>query len=51
MTSAKAWGIDARLLTPAEIKELVPFINEEILLGGFYTPSVSVRRLAARPAR
>ena len=41
MTSAKAWGIDARLLTPAEIKELVPFINEEILLGGFYTPSVS----------
>jgi len=42
MTSAKAWGIDARLLTPAEIKELVPFINEEILLGGYYTPSVSV---------
>ncbi|HEX4983352.1 MAG TPA: FAD-dependent oxidoreductase [Ilumatobacteraceae bacterium] len=42
MTSAKAWGIDARLLTPAEIKELVPFINADILLGGFYTPSVSV---------
>jgi glycine cleavage system aminomethyltransferase T/glycine/D-amino acid oxidase-like deaminating enzyme len=42
MTSAKAWGIDARLLTPAEVKELVPFINSDILLGGFYTPSVSV---------
>ncbi len=42
MTSAKAWGIDARLLTPAEVKELVPFINEKILLGGYYTPSVSV---------
>ncbi|MEO8363364.1 MAG: FAD-dependent oxidoreductase [Ilumatobacteraceae bacterium] len=42
MTSAKAWGIEAKLLTPAEIKELVPFINEKILLGGFYTPSVSV---------
>ncbi len=41
MTSAKAWGIDARLITPAEVKELVPFINEEIILGGFYTPSVS----------
>jgi glycine cleavage system aminomethyltransferase T/glycine/D-amino acid oxidase-like deaminating enzyme len=41
MTSAKAWGIDARLVTPAEIKEMVPFINEEILLGGYYTPSVS----------
>jgi glycine cleavage system aminomethyltransferase T/glycine/D-amino acid oxidase-like deaminating enzyme len=42
MTSAKAWGIDARLLTPAEIAELVPFINADLLLGGFYTPSVSV---------
>ncbi len=42
MTSAKAWGIDSKLLTPAEVKELVPFINEEIVLGGFYTPSVSV---------
>ena len=42
MTSAKAWGIDARLLTPKEVKELVPFINEKIVLGGFYTPSVSV---------
>src|ERR1700710_3008702 len=41
MTSAKAWGIPSQLVTPAEIKELVPFINEEILLGGFYTPSVS----------
>ena len=42
MTSATAYGIEGRLLTPAEIKEMVPFINDEILLGGFYTPSVSV---------
>src|SRR5690606_8334713 len=42
MTSAKAYGIDAKLLTPAEVKGLVPFINDEIVLGGFYTPSVSV---------
>ena len=42
MTSAKAWGIDARLVTPAEIKEIVPFINDEIILGGYLTPSVSV---------
>ena len=41
MTSAKAWGIDAKLLTPAEVKELVPFINADIILGGYYTPSVS----------
>ena len=42
MTSATTWGIESHLLTPAEIKEKVPFVNEEILLGGFYTPSVSV---------
>jgi glycine cleavage system aminomethyltransferase T/glycine/D-amino acid oxidase-like deaminating enzyme len=42
MTSATAWGIDARLLSPAEVKDLVPFINEDVVLGGFYTPSVSV---------
>src|SRR5438552_3625489 len=43
MASAKSWGVDsARLVTPAEIKELVPFIDESILLGGFYSPTVSV---------
>ena len=30
------------LLTDAEIKALVPFINEEIILGGFYTPGAGV---------
>ncbi len=43
MGSAKAWGVDGcRLVTPAEIKELVPYVDESILLGGFYTPSVAV---------
>lgn len=42
MTSAKAWGIESHMVTPAEIKEMVPFVDEGILLGGFYTPSVSV---------
>jgi glycine cleavage system aminomethyltransferase T/glycine/D-amino acid oxidase-like deaminating enzyme len=43
MVSAKTWGIEpTSLLTPAEIKELVPFINETILLGGFYTPGAGV---------
>ncbi|TML69239.1 MAG: FAD-dependent oxidoreductase [Actinobacteria bacterium] len=43
MASAKSWGVDsARLVTPAEIKELVPYIDESILLGGFYSPTVSV---------
>ncbi len=42
MTSAKAWGVEAELLTPAQVKELVPFINDEVILGGFHCPSVSV---------
>lgn len=40
MASSKAWGIDSELVTPARIRELVPFINEKILLGGFYTPGI-----------
>ncbi len=42
MSSATAWGIEAELLTPSQVKELVPFIEESVILGGFYTPSVSV---------
>jgi glycine cleavage system aminomethyltransferase T/glycine/D-amino acid oxidase-like deaminating enzyme len=42
MTSAKTWGIESHLLSPTEVKDMVPFINTEIILGGFYTPSVSV---------
>src|SRR3954453_8244798 len=36
MASAKSWGVEGcRLVTPAEIKELVPYVDESILLGGF----------------
>ena len=43
MASSKSWGVEgSRLISPAEIKELVPFINEKILLGGFYNPKVGV---------
>jgi heterotetrameric sarcosine oxidase gamma subunit len=42
MTSAKAWGIESELLTPSQVKELVPFLDESVILGGFHTPSVSV---------
>ncbi len=59
MDSSKNWAIDsARLLTPAEIKELVPFIDTDILVGGFYVPrSASATRcgsgrcVARRPRR
>lgn len=42
MSSAKAWGIDSKLITPDEIQELVPFCETDQLIGGFYTPSVGV---------
>jgi glycine cleavage system aminomethyltransferase T/glycine/D-amino acid oxidase-like deaminating enzyme len=41
-TSARAWGIEAELLTPAEVVAKAPFVNGDAILGGFYTPSVSV---------
>jgi glycine cleavage system aminomethyltransferase T/glycine/D-amino acid oxidase-like deaminating enzyme len=43
MASAESWGIaPVSLVTPAEVKELVPYIDESIILGGFYTPGVGV---------
>ena len=42
MTSARVWGIESELLTPSEVVARVPFVNPEVILGGFYTPGVSV---------
>ncbi|HUG30980.1 MAG TPA: FAD-dependent oxidoreductase [Candidatus Limnocylindria bacterium] len=43
MTSSKAWGIEGvELISPERVKEMVPFINEQIILGGFWTPGVAV---------
>jgi glycine/D-amino acid oxidase-like deaminating enzyme len=43
LASAAAWGIEAvSLLSPAQVKELVPYLEESVILGGFYTPSVGV---------
>src|SRR6202521_1514879 len=43
MASPAAWGIEpVSLVTPAEVKQLVPYIDESIIVGGFYTPGVGV---------
>src|SRR3954471_8626771 len=43
MSSAKAWGIDdVSMLTPAQVKELVPYVEESVIVGGFYTESVGI---------
>jgi glycine cleavage system aminomethyltransferase T/glycine/D-amino acid oxidase-like deaminating enzyme len=41
-TAAKAWGIPARLLTPAEVGKLVPYLDESVILGGAHFPTVGV---------
>lgn len=41
ITSGKSWGVDGmHLISPAQVKELVPFINEKIILNGFYTEGI-----------
>jgi heterotetrameric sarcosine oxidase gamma subunit len=43
MASATAWGIgDVELISPARVKELVPYVNESVILGGFHTASVGI---------
>jgi len=43
MSSAKSWGIkDVEIISPERCRELVPYLDESVILGGFYTPSVGV---------
>jgi glycine cleavage system aminomethyltransferase T/glycine/D-amino acid oxidase-like deaminating enzyme len=43
MSSAASWGIEGvSIVSPAHIKEMVPFVDESILVGGFYTEGVGV---------
>ncbi len=39
---AHSWGIDSELLTPAQVGELVPYMDTSRILGGFHTPAVGV---------
>jgi len=41
-TAAKAWGIPAQLLSPAEVAKLVPYLDESVILGGAHFPTVGV---------
>jgi glycine cleavage system aminomethyltransferase T/glycine/D-amino acid oxidase-like deaminating enzyme len=43
VASAKAWGVEpVSLLSPAEVKALVPFIDDAVIVGGFHSPGVAV---------
>jgi glycine cleavage system aminomethyltransferase T/glycine/D-amino acid oxidase-like deaminating enzyme len=43
VASACSWGVEpVSLLNPEQIAGLVPFINQKLILGGFYTPGAGV---------
>ena len=41
-TAAKAWGIPAQMVSPAEVAKLVPYLDESVILGGAHFPTVGV---------
>ncbi len=42
LASSHAWGIEAELITPAEAKHLVPYLDAGVILGAFHAPGVLV---------
>ncbi|MDS2173237.1 FAD-dependent oxidoreductase [Nesterenkonia sp. CL21] len=42
MSSAAAWGVEAELIGPARVRELMPHIREDLLLAGFHTPTGAI---------
>ena len=42
MASAASWGVEGLAGDAAEIKELVPYIDETVIVGGFYSEGVGV---------
>ena len=41
-SAAKAWGIPAQVISPAEVAKLVPYLDESVILGGASYPTVGV---------
>ena len=42
MSSARAWGIEAEMVSPEFVKEKVPFIETDQFIGAFWQPGVGV---------
>ncbi|MGC3021841.1 GcvT family protein [Brevibacterium sp. FAM 24630] len=42
MASARAWGIESELVSPAEVAQKVPFLDPDVIVGAFWTPTVGV---------
>src|SRR5271165_3451834 len=41
-TQAKSWAIPAEMLTPEGVRKLVPYLDDSVILGGAYFPTVGV---------
>jgi glycine cleavage system aminomethyltransferase T/glycine/D-amino acid oxidase-like deaminating enzyme len=41
-SAAKAWGIEAELLTPEKVADLVPYLDPGVILAGLFFPKVGV---------
>ena len=41
-SQAKAWGIPAEMLTPEGVRKLVPYLDDSVIIGGAYFPTVGV---------
>lgn len=42
MSSAKAWGIPAEIVTPEHVVEKVPFLEKDVIIGAAWFPTVGV---------
>jgi glycine cleavage system aminomethyltransferase T/glycine/D-amino acid oxidase-like deaminating enzyme len=42
VTQAKTWGIPSEILSPEGVRKLVPYLDESLILGGGYFPTVGV---------
>ncbi|MGH2677328.1 MAG: NAD(P)/FAD-dependent oxidoreductase, partial [Actinomycetota bacterium] len=42
VASARAWGEPGEVILPDRVSELIPYVNADILLGGFWSPGVGV---------
>jgi glycine cleavage system aminomethyltransferase T/glycine/D-amino acid oxidase-like deaminating enzyme len=41
-SQAKSWAIPAEMLTPERVRKLVPYLDDTVILGGAYFPTVGV---------
>src|SRR5262249_26481902 len=41
-SAARAWGRPAQLVSPGEVRKLVPYLDESVILGGASFPTVGV---------